>query len=494
MKKHVIRSAVRSAARTIIATAILVIGAGTASQAAPILLAVGSLSGSLTDLSTQTAGPLENGVAGNLLGGLGSGIAYAGGNTFIATPDRGPNAVSYNSAVDDTASYINRFQTFDMSLTLNVGAGLPFVLTPTLTQTTLLSSATPLTYGSGAGLGLGSGAPALNSVNNTYYFTGRSDNFDPTQNSGNPNNGRLDPESVRVSNDGKSVFISDEYGPYVYQFDRTTGQRIKSFTLPSSLDVANLSPVGNTEINGNTSGRVANKGMEGLALTPDGKTLVGIMQAPLIQDSASNNKIVRIVTIDIATGTTHEYAYQLTTGSGVSEIVAINDHEFLVDERDGKGLGDGSTAAVKQLYKIDLTGAVDVSNLGSSPADQAALLAAKVNKGLFIDLVPTLTAALGISAKNVPAKIEGLAFGQDVDYNGTTLHTLYITNDNDFLATATLNNGQVVNNPNNFYVIGFDDASLPGFQSQQFVPEPATYALLLGSLGLMVMVRRHKKS
>jgi hypothetical protein len=47
----------------------------------------------------------------------------------------------------------------------------------------------------------------------------------------------------------------------------------------------------------------------------------------------------------------------LTTGSGVSDIVAINDHQFLVDERDGKGLGDGSTAAVKQLFEIDLTGA-----------------------------------------------------------------------------------------------------------------------------------------
>ena len=35
------------------------------------------------------------------------------------------------------------------------------------------------------------------------------------------------------------------------------------------------------------------------------------------------------------TGITHEYGYLLTTGTGVSEITAINDHEFLVDERDG---------------------------------------------------------------------------------------------------------------------------------------------------------------
>ena len=63
--------------------------------------------------------------------------------------------------------------------------------------------------------------------------------------------------------------------------------------------------------------------MEGLAITPDGKTLVGIMQASLEQDKKNS---LRIVTIDIASGATHEYAYLLTTGSGVSEIVAVNDH------------------------------------------------------------------------------------------------------------------------------------------------------------------------
>jgi len=187
-----------------------------------------SAAGHLADLSGLT-GTLENGAPANLLGGLGSGIAYAGGNTFLAVPDRGPNAVSYNSKVDDTVFYINRFQTLTMSLAPSApGTALPFTLTPTLTSTTLLSSPTPLTYGTGAGLGLGSGAPAQNTANK-FYFTGRSDNFDPNKNSGNPNNARFDPESIRVSNDGKSVFISDEYGPYVYQFDRATGQRIKSF-------------------------------------------------------------------------------------------------------------------------------------------------------------------------------------------------------------------------------------------------------------------------
>ena len=59
--------------------------------AAPIYLANGSINGSSAganvDLSGLT-GTLENGLPGNILGGIGSGLAYAGGNTFIATPDR----------------------------------------------------------------------------------------------------------------------------------------------------------------------------------------------------------------------------------------------------------------------------------------------------------------------------------------------------------------------------------------------------------------------
>ena len=117
------------------------------------LLAIGTLPGT-TDLSGLT-GLLENGVPANILGGLGSGIAFAGGDTFLAVPDRGPNAVPFNSAIDDTASYINRFQTLKLNLTANPGGALPFTLTPTLTKTTLLYSSTPLTYGTGAGLGVG---------------------------------------------------------------------------------------------------------------------------------------------------------------------------------------------------------------------------------------------------------------------------------------------------------------------------------------------------
>jgi hypothetical protein len=436
------------------------------SQAQISLLAVGTLNdsraGSFADLSGLTYN-LENGRPANLLGGFGSGIAYASGNTFLALPDRGPNAVPFDSAIDDTASYINRFHTITMELDPNTtGAGLPFTLTPKLRATTLLWSLTPLVYGTGSGLGVGSGVPPINNFFQ-HFFTGRSDNFDPNQNSGDPKDARFDTEGIRVSNDGLSVFISDEYGPYVYQFSRITGARIRSFQLPSSFYVTNLRPVGNDEISANTAGRTANKGMEGLAITPDGRTLVGIMQNALIQDANEGaTKLLRIITIDIVSGHTHQYAYLLTTGSGVSEIVAINNHEFLLDERDGKGRGDGSNAKVKQLFKIDFAGAVDISSMdGTTAATQA------VNKTLFLDVVTVLTNN-GIATSQIPAKIEGVAFGPDVKTGDTTLHTLWIANDNDFLQTVADPGGNQIPNPNQVFVFGFTDADLAG---SKFVPQ-----------------------
>jgi hypothetical protein len=116
---------------------------------------------------------------------------------------------------------------------------------------------------------LGDGAPALNAARHTDYFTGRSDNFDPATASTAPDAARLDPEAVRVSADGRHVYIADEDGPHIYEFDRLTGLRVRSFTLPAEFAVAAQSPRGDVEIAGNTAGRVANKGMEGLAITPD---------------------------------------------------------------------------------------------------------------------------------------------------------------------------------------------------------------------------------
>jgi hypothetical protein len=83
-------------------------------QAQPMLIAVGSLTesraGANADLSGLTYS-LENQAPANLLGGLGSAITYNSGSKFLLLPDRGPNAVTFDAAIDNTVSYVNRFHT-----------------------------------------------------------------------------------------------------------------------------------------------------------------------------------------------------------------------------------------------------------------------------------------------------------------------------------------------------------------------------------------------
>lgn len=458
-------------------SAITIAVASAASQAAPILLGVGEINGS-SDLSGLNYS-LESGVSAAVLGGTGSGIAYAGGNQFYLLPDRGPNAQSYTNGalVDNTTSYIPRAHKISLSLSAASSGSLPMSVSAQLKSTTLFYSSSPLNYGATAGLA--SAIPSVNTAS-TYYFSGRSDNFAPGA-STNPSNARLDPEGIRISNNGKTAYISDEYGPYVYEFNIATGERLRTFNLPASLTVAQSFSTETAEINGNSAGRTTNKGMEGLAITPDGSKLVGIMQANALQDKSKN---VRIVVIDIASGGTQEFAYKITDGTGVSEILAVNNNQFLVLERDGKGLGDGSNAATKKIYQIDLTNAESVAGITGNLTNKT------VAKTEFLDLTSNLIAA-GFSANQIPAKLEGIAFGSDVQVGNTQYHTLVVANDNDYL-----NSVGGLANPNRLFAYGFTQADLPVYQPQAIssVPLPAALPLLLTALSTMGMGLARRRS
>ena len=186
----------------------------------------------------------------------------------------------------------------------------------------------------------------------------------------NPDNG-YDSEGLVALPDG-TFWVSDEYGPYITHFDRNGKeiQRLSPWGADTgdglgnghNVDTANPLPL-------ELQLRTKNKGMEGLTITPDGSTLVGMMQSALAQPDyakgvkAANVAPVRIVTVNLRTKAMHEYLYLLTdpatTGSAVSEITALSDTKFLVDERDGNQ-GEPGKAAFKDLYEIDLTGATDV--------------------------------------------------------------------------------------------------------------------------------------
>ncbi len=169
----------------------------------------------------------------------------------------------------------------------------------------------------------------------------------------------IDSEGLVRAADG-SFWISDEYGPHIAHFDASgkTIERINPFGTGT----------GGRKIPAVFANRRANRGMEGLAITPDGKTLVGMMQSPMYNPSkaaTANSVVLRILTFDIASGATKQYAYLMDNVSltGVSDIVAVNSTTFLTIERDGLFGGAATNpAAFKKVFKIDISGATDISD------------------------------------------------------------------------------------------------------------------------------------
>ena len=116
----------------------------------------------------------------------------------------------------------------------------------------------------------------------------------------------------------------------------------------------------------------------------------------------------------------------INRGQGTCEILAINDHQFLVLERDNRSNLQTPPQAPtrKKIYKIDLTGATDVANVASLPAGPLPAEIVPVAKTPFIDLLdPVFNLAL-----TIPEKLEGLSFGPDLP-DGR--HLLYVISDND---------------------------------------------------------------
>ena len=257
----------------------------------------------------------------------------------------------------------------------------------------------------------------------------------------------FDPEGMVVNPITGNLLVSDEYGPSLYEFNRS-GELVRQYSTP-----ANLVPMAGSAVNYTatpiaasnplTSGREGNRGMEGLAISPDGRYAYGMLQNGTVQDGWSaagggtRGLYTRIVKYDTSTGAAvAQYAYKLQAsgqGRGISAIVALGNDRFLVLERNNRGVGVGATVASpdKNVFEIDLSGASDVSGInlpatGDLPAGFVA--AAKVAPAVM-DLDANTLAALGNKS---PEKWEGLAIGPRLA-NGKYL--VLAGTDNDYSVT-----------------------------------------------------------
>jgi len=279
------------------AALLFVVALAGAVRADVTLVGVGTLPGTASDLS-GLQGKASDGTPNDRLGGLGSGIAHTGrGNEYVLVSDRGPK--------DGTVPFVCRAHR--MTVTVTPGAKDPVALK--LTATALLSREDGKQF---------NGALAA--------FTG----VKPEDNL------RFDAEGARLGRTG-TLFVADEYGPVVYEFD-AKGKRLRALPVPDKFRAPNIGKTPKDELPPFAkTGRQPNRGMEGLAISPDGAKLYGALQGPLIQDGglgAENKRVglnCRILEIDTKTGATREFVYQLSNASlGISEILAVSATEFLV--------------------------------------------------------------------------------------------------------------------------------------------------------------------
>jgi hypothetical protein len=251
----------------------------------------------------------------------------------------------------------------------------------------------------------------------------------------------LDPEGFVVNPKTGRFLVSDEYGPSLYEFNRD-GTLARTFTTPASLIARNATVTPNVpnfaDDTGNTAGKRTNRGFEGLAITPDGKFTFAMLQSPMLDEGGlGNGRYNRIVKFDNATGlAVAQYAYLMegsSQGRGISALVALNDHEFLVLERNNRGVGVASelTPPNKKVYKIDITGASDVSGivLPASGPLPAGFTTVTKSATPFFSIDANTLAAFG---NRVPEKWEGLTIGPRLSDGQYMLLT---GTDNDFSVT-----------------------------------------------------------
>lgn len=281
-------------------------------------------------------------------------------------------------------------------------------------------------------------------------------------------------ESIRYDPSGNGLWLTSEAPNAVYHIDANGVRR--SLTLDAS--VAGRTPAG-----------ASNYGLEGMTFTPEGSLWVSRENS--LSGDATN--IIRLSQLGSNGELQSQFAYTLDTvlapnrngmpianppgtgvgNNGVTEILALSETSFLVMERAFDGIGNDTTGTSHnsiRIYQIDLQGATNVSGI-TNLNDPAAFSA--VEKRLVFDS-QSLAGVLNTYDTRVD-NIEGMSFGATLP-DGT--RTLVLVSDN---------NNSNSQRKTQFLVFGVQGGTAA-------VPEPASWAMLIGGFGLVGTAMRRRRA
>lgn len=159
--------------------------------------------------------------------------------------------------------------------------------------------------------------------------------------------GDFDIESVRRDPKTGDLWFGDEFGPFLLRTDATGRVLEEPFGLPGVKSPQNptLGP-GEQPTLGRSSG------FEGMAISPDGRTLYPMLEGALTADTDPRRRIIS--TFDIGSRAYKDTRYSYRTeapGYAIGDLTALDANRLLVIERDNE---QGVAARFKRVYVIDL--------------------------------------------------------------------------------------------------------------------------------------------
>ncbi|HMG45308.1 MAG TPA: esterase-like activity of phytase family protein [Acidimicrobiales bacterium] len=161
----------------------------------------------------------------------------------------------------------------------------------------------------------------------------------------------FDVESMQLAPDG-TYWFGEEFGPFLLHTDKQG--RLLDAPVPTP---GVKSPSNPTLAPGETPNLANSKGYEGMAISPDGRTLYPLLEGAVAEDTADGlGADLRIYEVSLGRRSTRFtgdfWRYRLEhPANAIGDFIAVNDHQFLVLERDN---GSGPTARFKAVFLIDL--------------------------------------------------------------------------------------------------------------------------------------------
>ena len=176
----------------------------------------------------------------------------------------------------------------------------------------------------------------------------------------------FDIESVRKDRDGH-LWFGEEFGPFLVETDA------RGRVLRAEVRTPNIVPPGSTAtgaevrspqnpfLGAGVPNLGASRGFEGMAINAAGSKLYTLLEGTVTGDDSVNatvGKNIRIdeFDIDARAYTGKNWLYRLETdGTNIGDMTAINDHQFLVIERNNATATGGGTP-FKKIFIADIQG------------------------------------------------------------------------------------------------------------------------------------------